>query len=436
VALGFLLLIPIQSTLLTKEIFGVWYIFTALSSLAIMICQNGVTPTITRVASYLMAGSHSLDPHERRELKSNGPNWIEIISLHRTTRGLAILLGAAGATVVGGIGYLFIFSDAVPSSLHHQCAIGWTIQVFGIGILISASILLAFIQGLDGMLHSQKALFIARTVCPIVTILGLYNDLGIYSLGAGTAAMGITLLCSNLRFISRTKKQTKTRWTPAKTFRSHIRYIWPTVWRFSLVNLGTWLILLSSTVIAGVYFGLREAGQLGLTQQAFQFCAAISSVWMTTATPQLCKLRANNSTIDLQRLFSTRRSRAIATYIFATTIVITCGPLVLEVAGAKTHILPTPYLLTIAIIYLLELHHGPICAGLIMTTNAVPFVKSSIISGLSIALLSWTLAATTSLQLWSLIIAQGIIQLAFNNWYWPLQAIISLRPISTNPTNQ
>ncbi len=401
-----------------------------------MICQNGVTPTITRVTSYLMAGSQSLDPYELPEQKSKGPNWIEIINFHRSTRCLAILLGLGGATAVGGIGYLFIFSDAVPVSLHRQYAIGWTIQVFGIGILISASILLSFIQGLDGMLHSQKALFVARVACPVVTILGLYNDLGIYSLGAGTAAMGIALLCGNLRFLSSAKEKAGICWRPAEKFRLHMCYIWPTIWRFSLVNLGTWLILLSSTVIAGVYFGLREAGQLGLTQQAFQFCAAISSVWMTTATPRLCILRTNSSTIELQRLFSTRRSCAIATYIIAATIVITCGPIVLDVAGAKTHILPTSYLFTIAVIYLLELHHGPICAGLIMTTNSVPFVRSSIMSGLSIALFSWVLAASTSLHLWSLIISQGIIQLAFNNWYWPLQAVKSLRSISPNPTNQ
>lgn len=60
-------------------------------------------------------------------------------------------------------------------------------------------------------------------------------------------------------------------------------------------------------------------------------------------------------------------------------------------------------------------------ATFIATRNRIPFVKSSILSGIAIILISLILINFTNLELWSLLISQAIVQLSYNNWKWPLE---------------
>ena len=81
---------------------------------------------------------------------------------------------------------------------------------------------------------------------------------------------------------------------------------------------------------------------------------------------------------------------------------------------------------TMALIYLLELNHGPLCAAFLMTENQVPFLPAALGSGLAIVAIGLVLAAHTSLGVWSVIIAQGVVQLTYNNWKWPTLAFNSV----------
>ena len=69
---------------------------------------------------------------------------------------------------------------------------------------------------------------------------------------------------------------------------------------------------------------------------------------------------------------------------------------------------------------LLEMIHSN-AATFITTRNRVPFVSSSILSGVAMVLISLFLINFTDLGLWSLLISQAVIQLLYNNWKWPLE---------------
>ena len=68
--------------------------------------------------------------------------------------------------------------------------------------------------------------------------------------------------------------------------------------------------------------------------------------------------------------------------------------------------------------YVLEWNHSTF-ATLITLSNRVPFVKASILSGGAIVILSFLSVWLTPLGILGLILAQGMVQLAYNNWYWP-----------------
>jgi hypothetical protein len=76
-------------------------------------------------------------------------------------------------------------------------------------------------------------------------------------------------------------------------------------------------------------------------------------------------------------------------------------------------------ILLMGMTFLLELNHG-ICANLITISNKVPFVKASLITGLAIATTSWFMAPILGVM--GIIISVFIIQILYNNWYWPVYA--------------
>jgi hypothetical protein len=71
--------------------------------------------------------------------------------------------------------------------------------------------------------------------------------------------------------------------------------------------------------------------------------------------------------------------------------------------------------------------------------NTVPFVKASIISGIAIVVVSILSIKLTHLGIIALILSQGIVQLAYNNWYWPVYVIrkekLSLTSIISSAIN-
>ena len=74
-------------------------------------------------------------------------------------------------------------------------------------------------------------------------------------------------------------------------------------------------------------------------------------------------------------------------------------------------------LLMMAAIWLLETNHSA-CAGAIATGNTIPFLNAAVFSGLGICIFS-LMAGWMGLGVWAIMLAQGIVQLAYNNWKWP-----------------
>ena len=74
---------------------------------------------------------------------------------------------------------------------------------------------------------------------------------------------------------------------------------------------------------------------------------------------------------------------------------------------------------------LLEGNHSNF-ATIIATSNKVPFVTAGLAAGFLIAILTFISLRYTSLGLTGVVLVQGLIQLAYNNWKWPLYVLNDL----------
>lgn len=421
-ALQGLVVLPVQLRHLSPEEIGLWYSFVAMSSLVVMVCQGGITPTIQRFASYLHAGAQQLHAHGVPPACSSGPNWPRIAEFSVNVNRIFAMLSAVGMLLLTAIGLAIISLQVHDAQLRCTVYGAWLVQIAAIGVLIPAAGQTALVQGAGGMLLSQRRLLVARLIAPIATVGSLLAGLGLFSLGIGILAMAIIQWLTHRNVLPKSGSATGR----TTSWREDGRALWPTTWRFILVIFGAWMITVSGTLIVGAFSGLADAGRYGLSLQALQFASLVSATWMSAAMPRICSLRASGDTDDLHRLFKARWVSAIGTYLFLVCGLACFGDWLLSSIGSKVSLIPLDMLLVFSLIFLLELNHGALCAGFLMSANQVPFVASAIYSGVSVMLLGVILAIWSGNGIWSVIIAQGAVQLAYNNWHWPLQVVKEL----------
>ena len=99
--------------------------------------------------------------------------------------------------------------------------------------------------------------------------------------------------------------------------------------------------------------------------------------------------------------------------------IIFVAPYLLELIKSQT-MLPSRLICVLyLVIVALELNHSEF-ASVISTENKIPYVVPSLVSGGVIVLLTFIALKFTTLGLLGVVLVQGIVQAAYNNWRWPL----------------
>ena len=100
--------------------------------------------------------------------------------------------------------------------------------------------------------------------------------------------------------------------------------------------------------------------------------------------------------------------------LIALILLLSVGPEILDLLGAKTSLVPFPIILIMSISIMLELHHA--ChANIYLGTNHVPFLIPAIASGAAIVGISFGIVGSYGLI--GIVLVQFFVQLSLNNWY-------------------
>ena len=195
--------------------------------------------------------------------------------------------------------------------------------------------------------------------------------------------------------------------------------------RQGLMAIGSFLILSSGPLIISNHPDPKLVSTFFLTAKIFAVLKNFSQVPILSVIPKLGILRAS-SELAKMLLFFKSRSRFSLSIFFLGSLFILPFSQNTHLIGMQENLLLEPNLLILmALIYLLELNHGN-HAQLYLTKNHQPFLLPSLLSGIAILVLS--LPASTYLGIFGLLLVQGIVQLAYNNWY-PLY--MNIRDLST-----
>lgn len=417
-----LLVLPLLVTRLPSAQVGLWFVFMAIQSL-VTILDFGFAPTFSRNFAFVFAGVQELRAEGIAEGRGD-LNPALLAAVIRASRllyaGIALAVGLALA--LPGSWYLHHLLQRNPGLTGIWPA--WTLFSTAIAINLYFLWYTPLLLGSGQVRQEYKVGILNRGGFALFAALALVaggtlvHVAGAYLAGvllsrvyAGRAARSL---------IARTQGRAATLDEALRV----VRTLWQTSYRSGLVSFGAFLITRFSVFVISSFYGLAASARYSISVQVFSVVLALSQVGLITFLPRFAALRVADDRAEIRRLFLRVNLSVWVLFSLGATLVILWGNPLLERIHARTLMLDQPLLILLAVIWLLEANHAT-SAALIATGNTIPFLRAALLSGLAIAL-GATLAGWQGLGVGAVILVQGLVQLAYNNWKWPSQVYAEL----------
>ena len=417
--LGSFVLFPFMVHYLSKEELTLYYLFASFAMLTSLI-DFGFNPTISRGFSYAYSGALSLQPmgvpEKSHDLKVN---WVLVQDLYVTAKKVYFYLGIGSLVIFYLICAPYIVW--VLKNSHISVMYGltcWVIFAFASVVNLYYLYLVTLLQGMGNINLANKAIIVSKIIAIIIAV-------SLLTMGYGLISLSISILCAGVAerflvykytFIGENEFLRKIKNTLEFSVAYYIKLLMPNAVRLGFIAIGTYFIMRASTIIATMFLGLSDSASYIFTLQVIGILSSITNSVISAYMPQLNRLAFENKEKQIE-MFAFVNVLTIVLFIVVGMCVLWLGPVILVFLGSKVTLLLTPEFLLLLFIYLLDIQHGNF-AALITTGNNIPFLKSAVFSGIGVVFISYCSMKFGHLGVLGLILAQGIVQACFNNWYW------------------
>ena len=430
-----LLLLPLILWRIPSEELGLWYVFVSLGALAVLM-DLGFAHTVTRSAGYLWAGSRTLLPFgidladPMLETDTTGeaihrpPNLPMLSNLVASLRVYYLTVGGLLLLLLTTAGVAWIWHKSEGMANAQSIRLAFLAYAFGVSLGFANSLWPSLLAGINAVKEAQQITAACLLAYFCLAVAGLLAGLGMWALVIGTIVAGFAE-----RLIGRTVFYRLVPLPSGKFDVSVLRVLWPNAWRTAAVGLGAFMVFQANTLICSAFLDLRTTASYGLSLQAVTLLVGVSSIWVRVRLPAINHLRAQGMVERIPAIFRPRIVFALLTFGAGAAVLLLLGRPLLELLNTRTQLLPAALLATLLLIQLLEMHHS-LYGELVYSENVNPFVKPALISGGAIIILSVLL--TPRFGVWGMLLASGLVQLCFNNWWPVLRAIRGLGPAGQN----
>jgi len=451
-----LLLLPMILRYLKPDEIGLWFVFMSLAGLA-QLLELGFQPTIARNVAYIYGGAQKLDAQGYSIADTEEPLNIDLLKkLFVAARRIYWIVSLLALVVLAIIGSGYISTLLAPNMSAEQlidlwkeiCNIDLTRRECWVGdacsplqrhfimsimawLLFSAGYVVnyyfgyynGFLQGRGDVTSANQVVVASRFTLIVLAGLLLF-------LGYGLIGVGFASLCSSVisRILARklfwrgggavtaALKQTSTSEPNAL-----IKILWPNARKLGWVFLGAFLITRANVLIASSFLGLAEAGSYGLTLQILSAFISISTVVLNLQLPHINSDQVCGRYEKIVERFG--KSLATGWLIFGAEVatLFVFGNTFLDLIGSRADLLEPNLLALFAVIMFLEMNHS-FFSNYLTTFNEIPFVRAALVSGVGIVTASVLTISVFHLGAWGLVLSQGVIQILYNNWKWPMVA--------------
>lgn len=413
-----IIILPAVLIYLNPDQLGIWYVFGSISAL-ILVMDVGFSPTITKSINYAWSGASQLVteglPPASTSMK---PNYHLTNSVFLASRKIYMIITIISAILLSKYTIYIVYLDSSSEVL-----ISWSIYAFACIINIYFAYWTPLLKGVGKIKESNQIMIFSRMIYVIIAWLGL-------ALGGGLILISIAYLLSGivLRFFAKHifKKmldaEIERKSVTTLEINNLIKTVWPNASKILFVNFGLWLTSKSIILLVSAFVDLETAARFGISLQLLTFVATFSTILYSSYLPELSSLRVNGKEVRFRMLLS--RSLTVQWIIGLLGIIgiIFIAPLLFSLIGASVQLLRLDMLILLAIIVFFEWNYATFIS-IISLSNTVPYMKSALISGFFIIIMSFIIFKFTAYDLLVVLALKAIIQFSYNNWKWPMHVL-------------
>ena len=422
-----LILLPFILKMMPTETVGIWTIFTTITTL-IALLDLGFNPSFTRNVTYVFSGVKELKKKGITELNKN--NAIDYgllkgtISAMRWFYSRMTIVVLLLLLVVGNI-YMYFLMQSYTGDRTDLC-IAWIILI----ILNAYDIYTLYY---DSLLQGKGLIKLSKQISVIGQLIYLIVAIVLIVLGQGLIAIVSAQALSIIirRFLSYRAFFTKEIKASLQSSKSQnkkeiISAIYPNAIKLGLTSIGSFLINKSAIFMGSIFLSLSEVAMYGITMQVVGILSSLAGVYYNSYIPKITQLRTTNNNKELKAIFYRGSIIQLSVFVLGGLVFVLFGNYVLDLINSQTKFLGAGMLTVVLIISFLERNHI-LATGFLLAKNEVPFFAASLWSGAATILLLWVFLDVVHWGVWGLILAQGIVQLAYQNWKWPLVLLKEIR---------
>ena len=422
-----LFILPFILSMLSPEEVGYNYLLLAINSFVILI-DFGFSSQIARYVSYVFSGVNKIPKtgFENLIVHNEQIDYRLLKSIVNTSKTVYRRLSLVAFFLMISIGSYYIYHSTERFTVVHNALLIWIIQIIATFFNIYYLYLNSLLIGKGQVMESQQSQLASRLFYIISSIILLYFNFGL---------LGISIAYLISPFIGRflaikyfydndLQRIFETFIISKEEKKETFANIWYNSKKVGITLIGGFAITKIGMFMSGLYLSIDEVAQYGLMLQISTSVTLFASTSYTALKPKLAQLLVTKMQVQTIHYLSKAIFTFYLLFLIISIFILSCIQPLLGFINSGVSI-ENKALFIFLIIAFLERNHS-IFANFILLGNKVPFVNASIISGIFIIIMSYVSLELTDLGVVGLILAQGIVQLFYNNWKWPLSVLNDL----------
>jgi hypothetical protein len=143
------IILPVVLRMLSSDELGLWYVFSSISGLALMV-DFGFSPTITRNVTYCWCGARELRAEGTPEIDDEGaPNFALLGGLVAASKRIYLILSLVAGLLAFTAGTLYVRQALPEGSI--QYLIAWAVYALSIPISLYYSLWFPVLKGIGAV---------------------------------------------------------------------------------------------------------------------------------------------------------------------------------------------------------------------------------------------------------------------------------------------
>lgn len=416
------ILLPFILYSMPSDTVAVWNIFQTIYALT-MLLDFGFRPSFARNLSYIFSGVKKFSVNGVEESHSED---ISYVLLKDTLQAMKIFYRWAALLVLVlllSVGtWFFVMLMSKYSGDSDDALVAWillcVINCYNVYTLYYDSLL----TGKGYISQLQKITILGQAVYLFVAIILILCGMKLSAIVLSQALSVVVKRVLSYRVFFNVELRGELSRVECNAPYDVLRVIAPNAVKVGLTSFGSYIVNRSAMFLGAIYLSLDVMAQYGVCIQILDIMARCGTMMFVTYSPKIAQWRTQRDMARIGRVYIYSIASLLVIYIVGGTVVLLAADPLLDVIHSKTHLLPAGLVMLMLVINLLEQNHG-IAAGFIQADNRVPFFIPSLLSGFATVLLLWLMLDIFDMGVLGLILAPGIVQLAYQNWKWPTVVI-------------